>query len=312
MALPEALRQAVAALAADLPPHDLSALSARLSAAYRGGTPPPRLTPDLAAAYAAVRLPATFAAAQAALSQLRNRLPDWHPTSTVDVGAGPGTAVWAAAAVWPEIARATLLEREEAMVALGQRLQPPVPRTEWVQADLRTAWRADPADLVMASYVLGEVEDAANLVARLWGLTTGALVLIEPGTPAGFQRIRAARAHLVALGAHIAAPCPHGGDCPMAGGDWCHFAERVERSAAHRRAKGGALGYEDEKFSFVAAARLEPVPSAGRVLRHPQVRRGHVLLQACTPDGLQRLTRTRSDGERYRAARDLRWGSELR
>jgi ribosomal protein RSM22 (predicted rRNA methylase) len=107
------------------------------------------------------------------------------------------------------------------------------------------------------------------------------------------------------------APCPHAGECPMAGADWCHFAARAPRSALHRRVKGGELGHEDEKFSFVAAAREPAPPVAGRVLRHPRVRGGHVLLQACTPEGLARLTVARSDGARFRAARDLRWGDPL-
>ena len=43
--------------------------------------------------------------------------------------------------------------------------------------------------------------------------------------------------------------------CPWcAGPDWCHAA-RLPRSDRHRQVKGGTLGWEDEKFSYVVAVR---------------------------------------------------------
>jgi ribosomal protein RSM22 (predicted rRNA methylase) len=96
------------------------------------------------------------------------------------------------------------------------------------------------------------------------------------------------------------------------GDDWCHFAARVARSSLHRQVKGGTLAYEDEKYSYVAAVHpaLVPVrPAAARVVRRPQVRKGHVLLDLCAGDGtLPRITVTKRQGTPYRAARDAQWG----
>ena len=58
---------------------------------------------------------------------------------------------------------------------------------------------------------------AAAVAADLWQRRGQALVLIEPGTPQGFARIRAARAALIEAGAHIAAPCTHDNACPDGG-----------------------------------------------------------------------------------------------
>ncbi len=244
----------------------------------------------------------------------------WHPRTVLDVGAGPGTAVWASAAVWPGLAAATLLERQEGMISLGKRLAkrsllPVVQQANWVDADLMALWDSNPHDLVVMAYVLGELpeERRTSIIRRLWQVTGGVLVIVEPGTPAGFVRIRAARDQLLAQGASVVAPCPHRGACPMAQGDWCHFAQRVARSQVQRQVKDAELSYEDEKFSFVAASRdatqgvSARIPA--RVIRHPQTRPGHIRLELCTPTGLMSIVVTHKDRQGFRAARDAEWGS---
>ena len=120
-----------------------------------------------------------------------------------------------------------------------------------------------PRDLVTASYLLNELPEAARprLIERLWQATAGVLVIVEPGTPAGYSRILAARDALIRHGANVIAPCPHAQACPLVAPDWCHFAARVARSRRHRLAKAATVPWEDEKFSYVALAR-EPNASA--------------------------------------------------
>ena len=104
--------------------------------------------------------------------------------------------------------------------------------------------------------------------AAAWRATSHALVLVEPGTPAGFQHILDARTALAAEGARFIAPCPHEGPCPMRTGartdDWCHFSVRVPRTRRHRQLKGGSLGYEDEKFAYLVATRRAGSGRSGR------------------------------------------------
>src|SRR5204862_6971891 len=130
------------------------------------------------------------------------------------------------------------------------------------------------------AFVLGELAAPSETVERAWTATAGAVVVVEPGTPAGYERVLDARDRLIAAGARVVAPCPHDRACPLAGTtDWCHFAVRVARSSAHRRAKEARLGHEDEKFSYVVAARGDARRAAARILRHPQVRPGHIQLE---------------------------------
>ena len=52
-----------------------------------------------ALAYALARMPATYAAVAAGLNALSEIKPDFAPATLLDVGAGPGTATWAAAEI---------------------------------------------------------------------------------------------------------------------------------------------------------------------------------------------------------------------
>jgi ribosomal protein RSM22 (predicted rRNA methylase) len=136
------------------------------------------------------------------------------------------------------------------------------------------------------------------------------LAVIEPGTPRGFGVVHLARAALLAAGSHIVAPCPHQETCPMLvrKDDWCHFAQRLERSALHRHLKSGELGYEDEKFSYMAAAKQEGTRAAARILRHPLIGKGHIKFELCTPTGIVNDTVTRTDKDRFKQARRTKWG----
>ncbi|MGD1012522.1 MAG: small ribosomal subunit Rsm22 family protein [Acidimicrobiales bacterium] len=300
---------------------ELRAAASGLSDRYRsGGSVDGRggFAPGQHQAYLATRAPATFASVRAVLAELANSLPGWAPESTLDLGAGPGTALWAAVAQFPSINSARLVERDAEMAALGRRLgrsggwDPPFD-PEWIVGDATVAELAE-SDLVTAAYVLGELGQREQLPAleRWWEAARDVLVLVEPGTPAGFERLRAARNALISWGAHVAAPCPHDGPCPMEGTDWCHFAARLERSSLHRDLKGARLGYEDEKYSYLAMSRSRPPRGlAARLLRSPRPHKGHVRLWVCEPGGIRECVVGRSEGEIYKLARAARWGDRL-
>lgn len=312
-----ALRAALDGLLDELPLRSAAAAVERLITGYRSGTPGG--TPVLrdrsdAAAYAAYRMPATFEAVRAALGAFRDRAGRWTPATHADIGGGTGAACWAAAATWPHGAPSGIvLDRSQAALDLGRDLaarsgHPALQAVQWRPAQLGGAPLPD-CDLATVSYLLGELAEAdrAALVEQV-AAAAQAVVVVEPGTPGGHARVLAAREQLLRAGFTLLAPCPHGGQCPVREGDWCHFAARVSRSALHRRLKGAALPYEDEKFSYVAALRGAAAPAAGRVVRRPQLRKGQVLLQLCTPEGEQRSTVTKRHGGLYRAARDAAWG----
>jgi ribosomal protein RSM22 (predicted rRNA methylase) len=320
MPLPPQLQRAIERETGRHPAGALAQAAAELSAAYRDGQRAGGafITSDLhRLAYAAVRLPATYAAARAVFAEVRRRLPHGSPASLLDLGAGPGTTAWAAAEVFGELASLTLAEADAGFIALGKALAREHALLEgacWVQGDLGAAPAFAPCDLVVCSYVLGELgeEEAGRVAQAAWAATRQVLVLLEPGTMRGFALIRRLRGALLGAGAHLIAPCPHQAACPLPAGDWCHFSQRLERSRLHLRLKEGALGYEDEKYAYVVMARHPTEPAPARILRHPLRRAGHAELQLCTPQGLQTLKVARRDQAAWREARKAAWGDEWR
>src|SRR5271156_4415215 len=119
----------------DLPAELKSALDARLhglsrnaaverarliSQTYRDGgdSRAIRSEPD-ALAYALARMPATYAAVTASLNALLEIRPDFAPENLLDVGAGPGTASWAAAEGFASLKSFSLLDANAALRVLA-------------------------------------------------------------------------------------------------------------------------------------------------------------------------------------------------
>ena len=254
--------------------NDVAARAAMISKTYRdgGGSGTIKSETD-ALAYALARMPATYAAVAACLNALpevtarfraaiaaRCRRRTGHrelgrrakpfPRCTLSRCSTPIQRCGR----WRSISRATA--RASAIGAMSPAR--PAPRSP----------RPTTADLVIASYVIGELGEAERSNrsrSAMWAKTRDTLLIVEPGTPAGYARIIALAAQLIAAGAHVAAPCPHDGNCPLSPPDWCHFAQRLPRSRAHMQVKGADVPFEDEKFSYVALTR-----SAGRAARIPR------------------------------------------
>jgi ribosomal protein RSM22 (predicted rRNA methylase) len=322
MELPGDLRGAIDVELDTVPPREISAAAERLSQRYRNattgsGVPLVRSRVD-ALAYTAYRMPATFAALVAVFREVRLRRPNLWPRSLLDVGAGPGTGAWAAAQVWPELHRIVCIERDAHMTQVGKALaaradSSAILGAQWIREDASEDWTAEPADVTLAGYVIGELPsgERARFVETLWRQTNDTCVIVEPGTPAGFASMVEAGSVLTASRGWIVAPFPQEWQCLESENDWCHFSVRVPRTRFHRAAKQAKLAYEDEKYAYVAGSRISGNPIAARIIRHPQVRSGHLRLVLCTAFGVKHIVVSRRDRLAYRRAKDLYWGSAI-
>ena len=309
MPLPPELRVAIDRELERVDRSKLAHSAGQISEDYKLGRFRGALTSDVSrAAYLSVRLPATFAANVYVFREVLRLIPELRPETMLDLGAGPGTATWVAREVWPDLQKSVLIESNRELLEVGQRLAADR-QQEWVEADLNSLGEFPSADLVVLSYAIGELKSPGAVIQKAWQAAQKALVVIEPGTPRNFASLAKIRQQLIDMGAYPIAPCPHTNQCPMAvAGDWCHFAVRVERTSEHRQLKGGTLGYEDEKFSYLAFSKA-PAPCAEtRIVRHPAIHGGHIKLTLCTSEGLQSPTVTRSQKQLFRAARKADWG----
>lgn len=314
--LPYALRAAIARELDGVSRKDLAERAGATSRTYRaGGGSAATIRSDAdAVAYALTRLPATYAACEAVFAEARRAAPAFAPRRLLDAGAGPGGGSWAAVETWPELERVSWLDESAHFLGVAKRLAadgpPALASAEGQRGDLKSA-DYPRADLVLCSYALAEIPDAAQarVVEALWGACDGVLALVEPGTPAGFARLRRARDQLIAAGAHLLAPCPHAAACPLTDPDWCHFSVRLPRSRDHRLAKGGEVPFEDERFAYLLAARTPVAARASaRVLAPPRSGKPGIDLKLCTPAGLEQRHVAKRDKPAFAVARRLDWG----
>lgn len=265
-----------------------------------------------ALAYALARMPATYMAIESALRYMLESI-DELPDTVLDIGAGTGAASWAMDALM-KISGFSCFERNAAMRSQGSALMQwgsdALQKADWVDFDITKADIPIQGDMVIMGYMLNELAagQKEKALRRAWQATNRYFVIVEPGTPQGFENILLARNLLPEMGANIIAPCAHINPCTN---EWCGFSCRVPRSRIHKQTKGGDAPYEDEKYMYIAFSRSPANRSANRVLRHPQRRKKHILIEVCTERGVELKTITAKDKELYATAKKAKAGDGI-
>ena len=286
--------------------------------------------------YLAGRFTATFASARAVLTQVGQHLQHRNAAihRIVDIGGGPGTATLAAYQVLgTELRNAIVVDHnpkwQPFIEHVNTSLLRPLawPELQWQNLNFSTGRGLDsllelPHTLGIFSYTLNELSDLSPILSHLLPklLQHNSYVLvIEPGTPAGFAVIAELRQWALANNAEIIAPCTHRHSCPAmdpANNFWCHFRARFDRPEFHQLAKKAFKGFEDEKFSYLL---LGPARGAvtvaeegrGRIVGEPRHHKGHSTFAVCAEAGLQNITLSKKLGLQFKQAKKLSWGDIL-
>lgn len=248
-------------------------------------------------AYVVTRLPATWAVQKRLLPPLLERFP---VSTLIDFGAGPGTVSWAC-----EIPQIFHVEKERSFIEIAKALE--------IGGTWSNRLPKLPQEATLCSYSFGEIPKLSRpqLLKQLWNLTQKWILIIEPGTPEGYETILSLREILIELGGTVIAPCPHNNPCPMQSPKWCHFPVHVERTSLHKHLKGGTLGYEQEKYSYVCVSKAPEQPEGPRIVDTPKNRARHILFNVCHEEGISQKILSKKHGELYQKAKRLRWGDAI-
>lgn len=260
--------------------------------------------------YVAFRMPATFKATFEALSYSLSLFKE-DIKSVIDIGSGSGAASIAANLLLGNIPT-TCLEKDNNMIEIAKKISP-FDHFIYQNFDIAKDEIVGQKDLVIESYMLNELKEAdlESAIEKMWFSAAKMLILVEPGTPKGYQILLKARDIILKNKGYIIAPCPHMDKCPMLEDDWCHFSTRVQRSKMHRLLKEGEAPFEDEKYAYMAFSKAENVRATSRVLRHPVIKKNSVSLHLCTKNGLEDIENYKSEKEKYKKARKIKVGDDF-
>jgi len=299
---------------------DLKSINLNLSKKYKKQNQKTFVSDKERLAYIASRMPATFKAIEYSLGEIKTISPNIKIESALDLGAGPGTSLWTLLSVFDHLkenikdsfSNVCLVEKDEKMIFYAKKLLENLKTSKKIifeKNDILKIKNYD-FDLVILSYVANELKNyELDKIIKRWFFSKSKIILfVEPGTKYGFKNIKYIRDNLIKKGCFLIAPCPNTLKCPMPKNDWCHFYVRVKRSKIHKYIKGGSLGYEDEKFSYVIATKDSIKYPKARILRFAKKTKQEMNFTLCK-DGKILLEKVlRKDKKRYKMAEKLNWG----
>jgi ribosomal protein RSM22 (predicted rRNA methylase) len=167
---------------------------------------------SVAAAYSCSRMVNSYGALYNAFSKIMKKNPQFSPRTLLDFGAGPGTGFLAAKQFW-NIEQLIAIDCSQSMNDLCKRFANLVDANASIDVG-QILQPVHKADLVVCAFTLSEMDEkyAKKIIDLLWEKTIDTMVLIDRGTPIGFQIITNAREQLLKKASalnqdvHIVAP----------------------------------------------------------------------------------------------------------
>ena len=317
MRIPQELEQAIENEIKDIKINELKTEAEKLSNRYLNEerTGKTLLSKEIEAlAYSIMRMPATFGAVTTVLKNTLNIIKNNKFKTLLDIGSGTGASIWAVDNLL-EVDKIICLEREEAMRKIGQSLlkdNEKIRDIEWINKDI-TKEELPAADIITMSYVMNELaeENRKNLIEKLLKLNAKLILIIEPGTPEGFKNIKQIQEVALNKGAFIIAPCTSQEKCKLPEDDCCHSTVRVERIKIHKLLKNAELPYEDEKFSYIVISNEKYNLPDSRILRHPIIEKGKIILKLCEKGNIGEKIIVKKDKDKFKIAKKKNCGDEF-
>lgn len=260
-------------------------------------------------AYSVIRMPATYSAIRTAMEKVFEMY-DLKIDSIFDVGSGTGSAEWAASELF-DIGDIVCLEREKTMRDISKKYfsyHDILKNVKFIEADILKENLDFKKDLSIMSYIINELDESDRLLAveKVLDATNKVLFIVEPGTPEGFNNIKMIKEYAQENGFYVLAPCTGNcRGCNLPEDDWCASSIRVQRSKTHKYLKDAEVGYEDEKFTYIAISKekIENLKDGYRILRHPKIENGRVIVKVCKNGEISEKIITKKDKELFKTVK---------
>ncbi|XP_065223108.1 methyltransferase-like protein 17, mitochondrial [Planococcus citri] len=282
--------------------------------------------------YLIARMAAEYAVLNRIFAEIQLTCPQFQPHSLYDFGSGVGTVSWIARKYWAEsLQEYFCVDSSGEMNELAKLLLKggdetvPLPISGLYYRQFLSTTVSSKYSLVTCSYSLFELPSAEirlKTLSKLWNKTEDFLVIVEPGTKAGFQLVNEARDFIIqsdsesehSTGVHVHSPCPHEFDCPMLKLSQGLCSSRVSYLSP---AIVTNASYENEYFCYVVLRKGKREPSDNqwpRVVSHPAKRKKHTHCRLCTKDGQltdMTFTKQKYGLTTYHCGRSLKLGDRL-
>lgn len=276
--------------------------------------------------YLALRVPSTYSQIYGALSSVQELNPGWKPSSVLDIGSGPGTAVWAALEVFPKVLDAVCIEKDKNFVEIGKTIFQSLSdiTVDWQTTNLTSSLpRVNKGyDLVVLANVLNEMDERTRekTIQFAYNHCTGVLVIIEPGTPDGFESIKQVSKQLNFYQTTLIAPYIENS---FINSEEINFIQKIKRPEFQKRVRQlqrknqqperlnllPPSDWEESKYFYLAYSKFKPeISPMGRLIARPKLFKPFVELKVLTKDGIKIEKVFKKDRIKYKQAKKLKWG----
>ena len=175
-------------------------------------------------AYACTRMIPTYSVLFNIMTQLSRRCPDFKPSNCLDFGIGTGSGALAASTVF-KLGKVTGVDVSQSMLNICKEMNEAILKIPelTLQRHVNLTWKEE-FDLVIGAFSLSEIQDEHSrlrALESLWNFSSDVLVLVERGTPVGFDQIINYRNEILRMSklakttAYIVAPVLHINSVPM-------------------------------------------------------------------------------------------------
>lgn len=267
-------------------------------------------------AYSVIRMPATYSAIKTCLEKVKE-IYDGNIESMLDIGSGTGAGEWAVTDLF-DIQDIVCLERDKNMREIAKKYfeyNDNLKKVSFIESDILNENLELEKDLCILSYMINELDEINRIkvIEKALKATKKVLLIVEPGTPEGFRNIKEIRDYAYNKGYSIIVPCVgFCGRCDIPQNDWCASSVRVQRTKIHKYLKEAEVGYEDEKFSYIAISKEKiNFKDVRRILRHPKVENGRILIKTCKAGEIKEEIITKKNKEEFKILKKKNVGDVL-